>query len=73
MCIRNLHLVALGNLCDWRFLVTLGDCDHLYGLEIVFSIEAHKEDCVMLWRSDYEGYCARPVGAAKSNSSRACH
>jgi len=27
-----LHLVALGNLCDWGYLVTLGDCHHLDGL-----------------------------------------
>ena len=32
MCFRDLHLVALGNLCDWGFLVTLGDCHHLDGL-----------------------------------------
>ena len=73
MCILYLYLVALGNLCDWRFLVTLGDCNHLDGLEVVFSVEERKEDCPMLWRSDCEGYCAHPVGAMKSNSSRACH
>ena len=28
-------------------------------------VEAHKEDCTVLWRSDCEGYCARPTGAAK--------
>ena len=32
MCIRDLHLVALGNLCDWGFLVTLGDCHHQDGM-----------------------------------------
>ena len=29
--------------------------------------------CAVLWRSDCEGDCAHPVGAAKSNSSRARH
>jgi len=32
VCIRDLHLVALGNLCDWRFLITLSDFHHLDGL-----------------------------------------
>ena len=73
MCIRDLHLVVLENLCDWGFLVTLGDCHHLDGLEVVVSVEAHKEECAVLRRNDCEGHCARPVGAAKSNSSRACH
>ena len=51
-------------------LVTLGGCHLLDGLVVVF-VEARKEDCVVLRRSDYEGYCACPAGAAKSNSSRA--
>jgi hypothetical protein len=62
VCIRDLHLVTLGNLCDWGFLVTLGDCHHLDGLEAVVSIEARKEDYAVLRRSDCEGYCARPRG-----------
>ena len=42
MCIRDLHLVALGNLCDWGFLVTLGDCHHLDGLvDYGLRCEAH--------------------------------
>jgi hypothetical protein len=49
-------------------LVTLGGCHLLDGL-VVVSIPAHKEDCVVLRRSDCEGYCARPAGAVKSNSS----
>jgi hypothetical protein len=51
-------------------LVTLGGCHLLDGLMVV-SVEAHKEDCVTLRRSDCEGYCAHPAGAMKSNSSRA--
>jgi hypothetical protein len=58
--------------CKPVVLVTLGGCHLLDGLVMV-SIEACKEDCVVLWRSDCEGYCARPAVAAKSNSSRACH
>ena len=73
MCIQDLHLVALENLCDCGLFVTFGDCHHLDGLEVVFSVETRKEYCAMLWRSDCEGYCAHPVGAMKSNSSRACH
>jgi hypothetical protein len=73
VCIWDLHWVALGNLCDWGFLVTLGDCHHLDGLKVVVSVKARKEDFTMLRRRNYEGYCAHPAGAAKSNSSRACH
>jgi hypothetical protein len=53
-------------------LITLRDCHLLDGL-VVVSVEARKEDCAVLRRSDYEGYCARPAGATKSNSSRVCH
>ena len=35
-------------------LVTLGGCHLLDGL-VVVSVEAHKEDYAVLWRSDYEG------------------
>jgi hypothetical protein len=49
-------------------LVTLGGCHLLDGLEVV-SVEAHKEDCAVLRRRDYEGYCVCPAGATKSNSS----
>jgi hypothetical protein len=49
-------------------LVTLGGCHLLDGLVVVF-VEAHKEDCVVLQRSDCEGCCARSAGATKSNSS----
>jgi hypothetical protein len=58
--------------CKPVVLVTLGSCHLLDGL-VVVSVEARKEDCAVLRRSDCEGYCARPVGATKSNSSRACH
>ena len=51
-------------------LITLGGC-HLLDDLVVVSVEARKEDCVVLRRSDCEGYCAHPAGAAKSNSSRA--
>jgi hypothetical protein len=53
-------------------LVTLGGCHLLNGL-VVVSIEARKEDCAVLRRSDCKGFCARPTGATNSNSSRACH
>ena len=53
-------------------LVTLRGCHLLDGL-VVVSIEARKEDCAMLRRSDCEGDCAHPTGVTKSNSSRARH
>jgi hypothetical protein len=53
-------------------LVTLGGCHLLNGLVMV-SVEARKEDCAVLRRSDCEGYYAHPTGAAKSNTSRVCH
>jgi hypothetical protein len=51
-------------------LVTLRDCHFLDGL-VVVSVEAREKivQCsreVIVW-----GYCAHPVGAAKSKSSRA--
>jgi hypothetical protein len=58
--------------CKSVVLVTLGGCHLLDGL-VVVSVEARKEDCVVFQRSDCEGYCARPAGATKSNSSRAYH
>ena len=51
-------------------LVTLGGCHLLDGL-VVVSVEARKEDYAVLQRSDYEGDCDHPVGATKSNTSRA--
>jgi hypothetical protein len=70
------HEVALSGTrwssCKLVVLVTLGDC-HLLDVLVVVSVEARKEDCAVLRRSDCEGYCAHPAGAAKSNSSRACH
>ena len=53
-------------------LVTLGGC-HLLDSLVVVSIEARKEDCALLQRSDCKGECAHHAGAAKSNSSRARH
>ena len=53
-------------------LVTLGGCHLLDGL-VVVSVEACKEDCAVLRRSDCEGDCAHPAGATKSNSSRTRH
>ena len=58
--------------CKPVVLVTLGGCHLLHGL-VVVSIEARKEDCAVLWRSDCEGNCTHPTGATKSNTSRACH
>jgi hypothetical protein len=57
--------------CKPVVLVTLEGCHLLDGL-VEISIEACKENCTVLQRRDCEGYCAHPVGAAKSNSSRAC-
>ena len=51
-------------------LVTLRGYHLLDGLVVVF-VEARKEDCAVLQRSDCEGDCAHPAGATKSNSSRA--
>ena len=45
--------------CKIVVLVTHGGCHLLDGL-VVVSIEAHKEDCAELQRSDCEGYCAHP-------------
>jgi hypothetical protein len=56
------------SICKPVVLVTLGGCHLLDGL-VVVSIEARKEDCVLLRRRDCEGYCAHPTGATKSNSS----
>ena len=53
-------------------LVTLGGCHLLDGL-VVVSVEARKKLMRCSGEELCEGYCARPVGAAKSNSSRACH
>jgi hypothetical protein len=65
----NSVINSLGNVCKKPVvLVTLGGCHLLDGL-VVVSVEARKEDYAMLRRSDYEGYCVRPAGAAKSNSS----
>jgi hypothetical protein len=58
--------------CKPVVLVTFGGCYLLDGL-VVVSIEARKEDCAVLRRSDYEEDCAHPAGATKSNTSRAYH
>jgi hypothetical protein len=53
-------------------LVTLGGCHLLDGL-VVVSVEARKK-LVRCSREELcEGHCARPTGAAKSNSSKARH
>jgi hypothetical protein len=58
--------------CKLLVLVTLRGCHLLDGL-VVVSIEA----CKKLVRCPREelckGYCARPMGAAKNNSSKECH
>jgi hypothetical protein len=56
--------------CKTVMLVTLGCCHLLDGSVVVF-VEACKEHCAVLCRSDCEGDCAHPTGAVKSNSSRA--
>ena len=58
--------------CKPVVLVTLGGCHLLDGL-VVVSVEACKK---LVWCSREElceGHCACPVGAMKSNSSKACH
>ena len=58
--------------CKSVVLVTLEGCHLLDGL-VVVSVEARKEDCAVLRRSDCEEDCAHHAGSAKSNTSRACH
>ena len=53
-------------------LVTLEGCHLLDGL-VVVSVEARKKLVRCSGEGLYEVHCARPVGAVKSNSSRACH
>ena len=56
--------------CKPVVLVTLGGCHLLDGL-VVVSVEGCKK-LVRCSREELcEGHCARPAGAAKSNSSRA--
>jgi hypothetical protein len=54
--------------CKPVVLVTHEGC-HLLDSLVVASVEARKEDCAVLRRSDCEGCYARPAGAVKSNSS----
>ena len=49
-------------------LVTLGGCHLLDGLVVVF-VEARKKLVQCSEEELCEEYCARPAGAAKSNSS----
>jgi hypothetical protein len=58
--------------CKPVVLVTLGGCHLLDGLVACGSIEARKK-IVCGSGEACEGYCARPAGITKSNSSRACH
>jgi hypothetical protein len=53
VCIHDLHLVALGNLCDWRFLITLGDCHYLDDL---VDCGLHREACKKIVRCSREGF-----------------
>jgi hypothetical protein len=39
----------------------------------MISVEAHKKLVRCSKEELCEGHCARPAGAAKSNSSKACH
>ena len=64
--------MALGNLCDWGFLVTLGDYHHLDGLvDCGLRCEASVVIVQCSGEELCEGHCARPAGAAKSNYSKA--
>ena len=51
-------------------LVTLGGCHLLDGL-VVVSVEARKKIVRSSGEELVRGTCARPAGAAKSNSSKA--
>jgi DNA-binding IscR family transcriptional regulator len=51
-------------------LVTLRGC-HLLDSLVVVSVEARKEIVRCFEEELCEGHCARPTGAAKSNSSKA--
>ena len=53
-------------------LVTLRGCHLLDGL-VVVSVEARKKVVRCSGEELCEGHCARPAGAAKSNSSRVRH
>ena len=53
-------------------LVTLRGCHLLDGL-VVVSVEARKKLVQGSGEELCEGHCARPAGAAKSNSSKVCH
>ena len=48
--------------CKPVVLVTLGGCHLLDGL-VVVSVEAHREDCAVLRRSDCEGVLCLPRGS----------
>ena len=56
--------------CKLVVLVTLGDCHLLDGLVVVF-VEACKKLVQCSGEELCEGHCACPVGAVKSNSSKA--
>ena len=58
--------------CKPVVLVTLGGCHLLDGL-VVVSVEARKKLVRCSGEELCEGHCARSAGAAKSNSSKACH
>jgi hypothetical protein len=50
---EDLHLVALENLCDWGFLVTLGDCHHL---DVLVDCGLRCEARVKIVRGSGEGF-----------------
>jgi hypothetical protein len=75
-CALHCEIASSGTRCSSCkpvVLVTLGGFHLLDGLEARSPSWRLQEDCAVLRRSDCEGYCAHPVGAAKSNSSRARH
>ena len=48
--------------CKPVVLITLGGCHLIDGL-VVVSVEARKEDCAVLQRSDCEGVLCSPYGS----------
>jgi hypothetical protein len=59
--------------CKVVVLVTLGGCHLLDGLVASSPSWSTQEDRAVLRKRICEGYHADPTGAAKSNTSRACH
>jgi Na+-translocating ferredoxin:NAD+ oxidoreductase RnfC subunit len=75
--VRLHHKIALSGTrcssCKPVVLVTLRGCHLLDGLVACNSVEAHKKLVQCFEGGFCEGYCSRPVGVTKSNSSKSCH